>query len=267
MSKIYNIISSIIPDINRFERIYKIAQVDFKKRYYNDRLGMFWALLNPGFRVTIYWAVFTLILPRVSDGIPNYALFVFSGIIFWMVFVETSKKGMKILDSKRYLIENIKFNKLDLYLTNSISTFYGLLFNVSIYIIFALIIGIKFGLNLVALPVLILNLFFIASGFGMILSIVYIFFKDVIHLLDIVFLVGFWTSGIFFLSTAVLDKLTILYYVNPFLGILENARNILLFNKPLNLEIMSINFTFGILIFIMGVHFVNKYSHKSFEKI
>ena len=50
-----------LPENNRLERIWKLAQVEFKKRYYNDRLGLVWALLNPLFQMGIYYLVFKYI--------------------------------------------------------------------------------------------------------------------------------------------------------------------------------------------------------------
>jgi ABC-type polysaccharide/polyol phosphate export permease len=65
------------PENNRLERIWKLAQVDFKKRYYNDRLGLLWALINPIFKVIVYFLVFSLFFKVQQE---NYGLYLFSGI-------------------------------------------------------------------------------------------------------------------------------------------------------------------------------------------
>jgi len=57
-----------IPENNRVERIWKLAQLDFKKRYYNDNLGILWSLLEPLFRIGIYYFIFKVVL-KVKESI------------------------------------------------------------------------------------------------------------------------------------------------------------------------------------------------------
>ena len=59
INKILRPLIKRLPENNRIELIWKLAQVDFKKRYYNDSLGLFWALLNPIFRILIYCLLYT----------------------------------------------------------------------------------------------------------------------------------------------------------------------------------------------------------------
>jgi len=266
-NKILTFVLENLPESNRFERIWKLAQVDFRKRYYNDKLGLFWAFLNPVFRVIIYWLVFTLVFNRGNSVIDNYALFLFSGLIVWMVFVEVSKKGMKVLHQKSYLIQNIPVNKVDLYLSNGIAGFIGFIFNLCAYLLVALIMGITFSSKLLLISVIIINLFIISLGTSMILSVLYIYARDVNHLLDIVFLFGLWSSGIFFKGEKFLEIFPPFLYINPFVGLIINTRNVILFDQPLDMKLMAINLMTGILILYIGIQLVNRFSHYAIEKI
>lgn len=260
-------ILSIIPESNRFERIWKLAQVDFKKRYYNDRLGLLWAFINPVLNVMIYWVVFTHIMPKARDGIEHFALFLFSAIIFWICFVEMIKRGMRVLESKRYLIENIQVIKEDLYLSNSISILLGFLFNLGAYLTVAMIFGVTYSTSILFLPILILTTTLIGTGIGMILSVIYIFLKDINHLVDILLLFGFWTSGIFFPAEKILAFWKPLYYLNPFVGILENVRALIVYDSEIKIDILSINLVFGLFIFSFGVFLVKRYSYLAIERL
>jgi len=264
---VYNKISSF-DDINRFERIWKLAQVDFKKRYYNDKFGLAWAFLNPIIRVLVFYFVFTYVIERTGQGIDNFALFLFSALIFWMAFVELIKKSMKILKTKGYLIKNLQVNKIDLFISNAIASFLGLLFNLVSYIIVSLAFGTTISFkNLIFLPIIIMTIYLIGVGIGMIFSICLIFFNDINHLIDIIILIGFWTSGVLFPSTKILEIWSPLYYINPFLGIFENIRNILVYNTEINLTILSINLTMSILTYIIGYSLLKKYYQLAFEKL
>jgi len=256
-----------LPENNRLERIWKLAQVEFKKRYYNDRLGLFWALLNPIFHVLIYYTIFTLIFKRAIEGIDNYALFLFSGIIFWQAFVECSKKGMVLLQKKKYLIENVRVAKVDLFYSSILSTLMGFLFNLGAYLIIALIMGVNFSWLLLTLPIIVINVFLIAGGLSMILSVIYIYFRDIQHLLDIVFLFGFWSSGIFFKGDVFREVFPPFIYINPFVGVIINVRNVLVYNNSLDWHIMAINLVFGVILFLIGKYLMEKYSYRAFEKL
>jgi len=261
-----NLITKFIPENNRLERIWKIAQVDFKSRYYNDKLGLLWAFINPTIKVLIYYIIFSIFFKRSIEGIDNFALFLFSGIIFWMPFVEISKKSMRILLTKRYLIENIKLNKEDLFISNTLSGLLGFTFNVFALLLIGIFMQINISLYLFYIPILILNILMISMGFGMILSCLYVFFKDVIHLLDIFFLLGFWGSGIFFKSDLILENIPLLYYLNPFVGILHNVRETLIFEYNIDLMIMSINLIQGILIMLLGFKVLQNFSSLALER-
>lgn len=258
-------ILSYLPHRNRFERIWKIAQVDFRKTFYNDKLGLVWAFLNPLLRLSIYYFAFTYFMERVREGIDNFALFIFAALIFWMEFSKGIKKGMKVLDSKRYLIENLKINKIDLFISLGVSSFLAFSFNITAYIIIALIFKTSFSSTLLILPILILNLYLITIGIGMILSVLYLVVRDVVHLIDILLLFGFWTSGVIFPTEKVLEKFPALYYANPFMGIFSNVRSILVYNSEVNYTILNINLLFGILLYLLGFHILTKYSQRVFE--
>jgi len=255
----------LLPQRNRFERIWKLAQVDFKKIYYNNKLGLLWAFLNPLLRLTIYYFAFTLLMERVREGIDNFALFLFSALIFWMEFTRTLKKGMKVLDQKRHLIENIKINKIDLFISLGISSGLAFIFNISAYIIIALIFKTSFSTTIFLLPILILNLYLITIGFSMILSVLYLAFRDIVHLVDIFVLFGFWTSGVIFPTETVLEKFPAFYYANPFMGMFTNVRAILVYNTEINYTILNINLLFGICLYVLGFYILTKYSQKVFE--
>jgi len=255
-----------LPENNRLERIWKLAQVDFKKRYYNDRLGLLWAFINPVLRTLIYYFIFNLAFRRSVSDIENYGLYIFSGLLIWMAFVENLKKGMLVLNKKRYLIENIQVRLIDLYISNSLAILLGTLFNIAGYIIIALLFGVSFSWQILFLALILFNISLIGMAGAMILSTIYIFLKDINHILDIVILVGFWSSGIFFKAEKILEHYPSFIYINPFVGIITNMRNIGLDNQPINWYYMCIGMVWGLVLFLIGYLLVRKYAYLSVEK-
>jgi len=249
---------------NRSERIWKLAQLDFRKRYYHDNLGIFWSLLRPLLRICVFVFVFKIVIKY--EQMENYALFIFSGLIFWGIFSEGVRTGKSVLIKKRYLIENIQFNKVDLYLSDVLTNLISFCITFIAYTIIAYIFGIRYTNNFPILIILIVNLYFITVGLSMILAVLYIFFKDINHLWDIITLFLFWTSGVFLRGEKFLDMFPSFLYLNPLVGIMINVRQVIFFSGTVDMNLLSICLLYGLCIYVIGYILFNKYSNLAIEK-
>lgn len=253
-----------LPENNRAERVWKLAQLDFRKRYYHDNLGILWSMLRPLIRIGVYYFVFKVVMNY--EAMPNYGLFIFSGLVFWGIFAEGSNNGKVLLRKKRYLIENIQFNKIDLYLSDALSNFIGFFFTFCMYTLVAYYVGIRYTWTFFYLFILIINLYLITLGTGMILGVLYIFIKDINHLWDVVRLFLFWTSGVFLRGEKFLEFFPPFLYLNPILGVMINARNIVFYNAPIDMKLLSICFIYGIGLYLLGYFMFNKYAPLALER-
>lgn len=267
LNKIAGPVVNMLPSNSRLERIWKLSQTEFKKRYYNDNLGLIWALLDPILKVSVYYWIFTYVFNKMSEGIPNYALFLFGGIISWQAFIQTVNKCMKVLISKSYLIESVNVNKVDLYISSTIANSIGYMFNLAVYLLACLTYGISLNWSLIWLVPITINVFIIAIGLGMLVSVIYIYLKDIDHLMTIVFLFGFWTAGIFFKADVLLENYPILGVLNPFLGIISNVRGVTMFGKLESFDLFFVNLIFGVFIYFSGYFIMKKYSFAALEKL
>ena len=215
------------------------------------------------FQIAIYYTVFTRIMVRNEE---NFALFLFIGILIWNLFSEVSKKGMFVLKASRYLIENIQFDKIDLFISQTISVFMGFFFNLTIYLLLAIILGTPFGLNsLFIIPVLV-TVFLICIATALILATSIIFFDDTFHLWEMVLFVGFWASGIIFSVDVFIENNPIFPYLNPFIGLLGNARAALLNNAPPDYYWLVANFVFAMLFLVVSHLIFKRHEHLILEK-
>lgn len=264
INKIFRPLLESLPENNRLERIWILAKVDFKRRYYNSSLGLFWALLNPLFRLTIYYTVFTIIFP---NKIENFALYIFSGILVWLFFAEASKKSFSVLKSKRYLIENIPFNKIDLFYSSVFSVFFGFLFNIGAFFIMALFLGVSFSIHIFWLPALVINMLLLVLAVSLLLATIHIYLNDIHQIWDMVILAGYWANPIFYPSDILFDKAPMLLYLNPIAGLIINIRETVIYANAPNYELLCFDFIFTLTLLLLSVNLFNKYSHKAIEKL
>ena len=253
-----------LPENNRLERIWKLALIDFKKRYYNTYLGVIWAFLNPLFKLFIYYTIFSIVL---NPQIENYGFYIFSGIIFWQFFAEGTNKSFTLIKSKRYLIENIQFNRLDLFYSAILSLCFGFAFNLGSYLIITFLYGIDFNWNLLWIIFLALNLALIVFGFILILSTLFIHFTDLNQIWTMVLLAGIWLTPIFYGRSALLEAFPPLLYINPLAGIIINVRETALYAKNPDYFFLMYDFIWGILITIIGMFVFKRFSNKALEKL
>ncbi len=255
---------ALLPSNNRLELIWKLAQVDFQARYYNDRLGLLWALIKPLFEVTLYFIVFTQFFEVKEE---NYGLYLFGGIIMWSVFAESTARGMSLLQSKLYLIDNIQFNHFDIFISNIFSILFSFVFNFIAFMLIVLFIGTSLTFHPLVLCLSMISLFTLALGLTLILATVQPFFRDLAHLWDMIILSGFWTSGILYDANRIFTNVEWFSYFNPLVGIIWNGRASILGNLAIKYDLLAINFISSILILCVGALIFKRFGSAAIEKL
>ena len=256
--------AKLLSENNRLERIWLLAKIDFKKRYYDNGLGVLWALINPLFKLGIYYFVFTNIMDVRS---PDFALYLFSGIITWTLFAQGTKKGINLLKSKKYLIESIQFEQLDLFVSATMSVFFAFAFNLSAYFVIHFISLAPIKLTVLFLPILILNTFVLILGVAILLATINIYLRDIEHLWDIVILAGFWLTPIIYPKEALLEKFYFLAFLNPMAGIVINLRETVLYGRQPLYNLFFYDIVYAIVILVAAVFIYRAYAHKAVEKL
>ncbi|MFT6947573.1 MAG: ABC-type polysaccharide/polyol phosphate export permease [Vicingaceae bacterium] len=247
---------------NRLERIWLMAKIEFKLRYYENKLGLLWALIKPLVQMAIYYVAFALIL-RVS--IENYALYLFIGLIVWGVFTESTSGMIVVLKTKKYLYEYSNMSKIEIYLSSLISIAIGFLFNLGVFIVALYFGGLSLGLQVLWLPLIFLNLFLVSLGISMILSNIYLIIKDVQQIWSLVLMFLFWVSPLLYSYEYIVQNLPFLSYINPMAGVIINFRNVMMYNIAPDFILLGLNFIQGVFLLLIGFFFLKKIGVKASE--
>src|SRR6266498_2259450 len=130
---ILRILNDWLKRSNKVERLWLLAKIEFKLRYYENKLGLLWALIKPIMDIAIYYMVFKVIL---KQNIPAFASYLFIGLILWNFFLESTTGTIQILNTKKYLYEYSNMNKLEIYISTLISNSIGFFFNLCMFLLF-----------------------------------------------------------------------------------------------------------------------------------
>ena len=197
--------------------LYELVKTDFKLRYQGSFLGILWSVLKPLLLFAVMYTVFVKFL-RFTDGTDTYPLVLLLGISLWSFFTEATNVGMQSIVSRGDILRKINFPKYIVILSSMMSALISLSINLCVVFIFMLFSGVELTANITLLPINIIQLFLLAFGIALLLSTLYVKFRDIGHIWDVV-------TQILFYSTPIIYPLTQIAEVK-FLGIA--AQNIIM---------------------------------------
>jgi lipopolysaccharide transport system permease protein len=248
---------------NRLERIYLFANNDYFQRFYGSKLGILWAFLNPFFHILIYYLAFSYLIFKKND--PSFVLYIFSGVISWQFFAETTKQSINLFQKQRYILQNICLPKVDFFWSLIGSKFWAYFVNFIIFIVFDLIFfNPVFSFKLLYLVPVWIGLSLFSLGVSFFLSTLYIFVRDLDHLWSIVLTAGFWTVPIIWDYTIVYKSYSFMLY-NPVTDFIINIRQIVLHNETPDLRIMCQGILISLILSISGFFYMKFKSKKALE--
>jgi ABC-type polysaccharide/polyol phosphate export permease len=263
----FKIASDWLKRTNKLERIWLLSKIEFKLRYYENKLGLLWALLKPMSDILIYYIAFEVVL---KQGVPNFVSFLFIALILWNFFVESTTGTIQLLNTKKYLYEYTNMNKIEIYLSTILANCIGFFFNLSLFFVYFQFIDTGtngLSINAIYIVPIFFNLVIFALAFSIILSNIYILAKDITQVWMVITGIGFWLSPILFKLDVFKNSLPGLEYLNPISGIIINARNVILHKKPPEWELFIFGWGYAFFLLLIGLILLNKIGKKAAEKL
>ena len=237
----------------------ELVKRDFKKRYKGAFLGIIWSMLGPLMHLAVMILVFTHFFGR---DIPHFPLFVFSGISMFTFFKESTDQGMQALISNSGIITKVKVPKYLFLLSRNVSALINFGLILVVFFLFALFDGIPFHARFLLLVYPIITLTVFNIGVGLILSALFVFFKDIQHLYNIATLLIMWLSAIFFDVTSFSLATQRLFLLNPVFTHIHYFRLIIIHGVVPNWHIQLLCLIYAMVAIGVGSLFYKKYNYR-----
>ena len=184
----------------------ELAISQFKLRYTQSVLGYFWSLLKPAMIFAITYLIFVDLF-KINDGTEFYGVQLLLGIITWTFFAECTAASMQAIAGSAGLIRKAYFPRSILVIAASMSSLFTFLINLTIVFVIALALHqIDLGVRAVFVIPLLLELYLLAIGISLFLAALFVQFRDVGHLWDVLMQLLFYGSGVMFSLTYVLQR-------------------------------------------------------------
>lgn len=189
-------LSNIVSRRNRI-LLRELVVTEFKLRYQGSVLGYLWSLLKPLMLFAILYVVFVNFL-KIGSNIEHFAVYLLLGMVMWTFFTEATGQGMQAIVARGDLIRKISFPKYIIVISGTISALINLAFNLLVVGIFIIFNGVDLGWSVLWLPVNIVVLYIFAQAIAFLLSAVYVKYRDMSHIWDVLLQGAFYATPILY---------------------------------------------------------------------
>src|SRR5688572_10171454 len=215
--------------------IQSLVARELKARYRGSVLGFFWSFINPLFLLLIYSFVFKYILDQRAEGIDNYELFMFCGILPWTWFSSSLLESSNVLISGGNLIKKVLFPAEILpivtVLANMVHFFFGLAILAGFLIWHQRPLSVA---ELALFPVVVIVQLVLTVGFSLLLAALTVHFRDLRDILSNLLTFWFFATPIIYPYFAVPEGVWLrrMLELNPFTHLAISYQEILFFEGP-----------------------------------
>jgi ABC-2 type transport system permease protein len=163
------------------------------------------------------------IIPLGKD-IEHYPVYLLTGIVLWNFFTETTMIGATAVVARGDLIRKISIPRYLVVIASSLSALINLGLSLIVVVIFALFNGVIPSPSWLLMIPIILELFVLAVGISFLLSALYVRFRDITYIWEVVLQAGFYATPIIYPLTRVPEELHKWFFLNPMAQIIQDAR-------------------------------------------
>jgi ABC-2 type transport system permease protein len=197
-----------------WELLWLSAVTDFRMRYVDAVLGYFWALMRP---LVTFGIVFLFLRKVLSFGgqIENFAPMLMLNIILFQFFQEATQRGLRSLSSKEGLVRKMRFPRMVIPLSTSLTSTMTLALNLVVGFILLLAFGLTPTWSWLVLPLAAAALVVFATGVSLLLSVVFVRLPDMVQIWGVISRVLFYGTPILYTVDNIPESVRPIVMLNP----------------------------------------------------
>ena len=227
----------------------ELVKRDFKIKYKRTVLGVGWSLLSPLLTLLVMKLVFTQFFGRNT---PHYTIYIFCGNVVWSYFSEATKGGMHALIGNAGIFTKVNVPKYLFVLSKNVQSLLSFLLTLIILFLFVAFDTLPFTWRYVMLiyPVVLLVLFNI--GLGMVLSALYVFFRDTEYLYDVFLRLLMYLSAIFYNVSNYDAHVQRMFLINPVYLFIKYFRCVIIDGNLPSAQFHLLMLADTVIVFLLG---------------
>jgi ABC-2 type transport system permease protein len=209
-----------------FDLLWLMSVMEFKRAYFGTVFGYLWSLVRPLMLFGVLLFVFTQVF-RLGSGLHNYPVLLLLGIVQFTFFQEATQNSVTSVVSQEGVVRKTQFPRLVIPLATVLTAMFNLCLNLVIVFGFILAWGVDPTWTWLLFPLALTGLFILTAAVSMLLSVLYVRFRDVAIIWTVFAQMLFYATPILYpLGVNGLNNPSIerLLMVNPLAVIFEQVR-------------------------------------------
>jgi ABC-2 type transport system permease protein len=212
-------------DLRRMvELTWTLAVTEFKLRFYGSVLGYAWTLVRPFALFGVIYVVFSEIV-HVGKGIPFYAAYVLVAMVLFQYCIGIVSMALPSLVGRENLLRKMRFPRIVIPLSVTLQATFDLVMTLTAVVIFVLVIGVTPTWGWLEMIPLIGVLTAFSTGLGLLLSVLYVRFRDMQPIWDVVAQMLFYASPVLYVASQIPQSYARLLSLSPIASVLNQMRH------------------------------------------
>ena len=255
----------------------ELVKTNFKLRYQGSYLGVLWSVLQPLMLFTVMYVVFVKFL-KFTDGTPTFPISLLCGTCLWQFFTESTSMGMRSIVDRGDLLRKIHFPNYIIVAATTMGSMISLAINLGVVILFGFFAHAHYTWRVITVIPSILQLYAISLGVALLLGSLYVYFRDIGHIWDVILQALFYATPIIY-PLSMVQKNPKFSWAADFMMLMPTTQTIMDIRHNLlspeyvptiwtvvdNKILCLIPYVLSVLVLWLGVHVFRKYSAKFAE--
>ena len=253
--------------VERRSLLFQLVRRDFEQRFVGSAVGWIWGLIHPLVLLLSWVFVFQVCLGMAAPaGEEKYSLYIFAGMLPWLLFSETVQRCAPSLLDQANLITKTVFPAEIVPVSVFLSTLISHLLAVALMVTAAGLWINQISIFLVLLPLYMVTVGLFAVGVGWIAASLHVFLRDTAQMLSVILTFWFWATPIFISEDKFPAWAAFLLHANPLYYAVRSYRAILLHSLAPDFKDLAISAAYGIAVFVVGGLFF-RYMKRGFADV
>ena len=222
--------------------------------------------------MSVLYIVFTRVF-KVGGSIPHYPVYLLLGVVIWGFFTEITAMSLGAIVGKGDLIRKVYFPRIVLVVSGGVSSLITFLLNLIVVFFFMWFTHAEFNPYSPLFILLIIELFILSIGVSLILSSLFVRFRDLSHIWEIILMGMFYATPILYPLTLVPSPYNKLIMLSPVAQIIQDSRYLLVTPQTqtawsiMNARYYIIPYLLPFIILIVGYVLFEKSAAKFAEEV
>ncbi len=214
--------------LRRFwDLLYLISVTEFKKTYFGTVLGYLWSLLRPLLLFAVLLFVFTQIF-RIGSQVPHYPVLLLFNIVLFGLFQEATTLAVGSVLAQEGIVRKTQFPRLVIPMAIVLTGLFNFAVNLVVVAIFLVAFNVDPTWTWLLLPVIVAALLLLTAAVSMLLSTLYVRFRDVAIIWGVFATALFYGTPVLYPFERVPDAYREILTINPLVPLFVEARKLII---------------------------------------